>query len=76
MQRRSNSFLDMWGEFLFGYIWMNMDFTVLGRTPEGARVCMLVMLQKQRNAHEKEKGLRERRLRKGLRELRTGTRHD
>ena len=76
MQRRSNSFLDMWGEFLFGYIWMNMDFTVLGRTPEGAHVCTLVMLQTWRNTHEKEKGLRERELRKGLRELRTGTRHD
>lgn len=53
-----------------------MDFTVLGRTLQGVQVCMLVMLKKQRNVDRKGQGWRERRPRKGLREKRTGTRHD
>lgn len=48
----SDSFLDRWGDFFFGYIWMDMDFTVLGRTPEGVQVCMLVVLKTQRNTQE------------------------
>lgn len=53
-----------------------MDFTVLGRTPKGVQVCMLVVLKTWRNTDGKGKGLQESRLRKGLREMRTATRHD
>lgn len=53
-----------------------MDFTVLGRTPKGVLVCMLVVLKTWRNTDGKGKGLQESRQRKGLREMRTGTRHD
>lgn len=52
------------GDFFFGYIWMDMDFTVLGRTPEGVQVCMLVVLQTQKYTGRKR--TRERRLREGF----------
>ena len=44
-----------------------MNFTILRRTPEGVQVCMLVMLEEQRNTDGKGKGRqeRERRLEKG-----------
>lgn len=51
-----------------------MDFTVLGRTPEGVQVCMLVVLQTQRNTQE-GRGLGRGDCEKGS-EMRTGTRHD
>lgn len=49
----------MWGDFFFGYIWMNMDFTVLGRTPEGVQICMLVVLKKRRNRRERKRTMGE-----------------
>lgn len=58
----------MWGDFFFGYIWTNMDFTVLRRTPQGIQVCMLVMVEERRETQMgKEKGRqeKERRLEKG-----------
>lgn len=66
-EEEKQQFLDMWGDFFFGYIWTNMDFTVLGRTPEGVQVCMLVMLEERRNTDGKGKGRqeKERRLEKG-----------
>lgn len=75
-EEEKQQFSDTWGNFFFGYIWMNMDFTVLGRTPQGVLVCMLVVLKTWRNTDGEGKGLQESRLRKGLREMRTGTRHD
>ena len=50
---------------------MSMDFTVLRRTPEGARVCMLVA-ETQRNT-DRRRGETEGRAR---RRESTGTRHD
>lgn len=32
-----------------------MDFTVLGRTPKGVRICMLVVLKKRRNRRERKR---------------------
>lgn len=46
----------MEGGFFFGYTWMNMDFTVLGRTPKGVQVCMRVVLKRRRSTHRKGKG--------------------
>lgn len=52
-EEEKRQFLDMWGDFFFGYIWMDMDFTVLGRTPAGVQVSMLV-LQKQKHTGKEE----------------------
>lgn len=47
MQRRgSDRFLDTWGDFFFGYVGMDVGFTVLGRTPEGIEVCTGVCMKK------------------------------
>lgn len=67
-EEEKQQFLDMWGDFFFGYIWTNMDFTVLRRTPQGIQVCMLVMVEERRETQMgKEKGWqeKERRLEKG-----------
>lgn len=69
VSEEKQQFLDTWGDFFFGYIWTNMDFTVLGRTPEGVQVRMLVVLEGRRNTDGTGKGRQEKERRLEKREL-------
>lgn len=44
--------LQTWRATSFWYTWMNMDFTVLGRTPRGVRLCTLVVWKERRETGE------------------------